>query len=155
MLDNNAAIAQAFAERTCDISVFLAKLGADLAPVPAPAKLLRIAYHDACHLSNAQGVTAQPRDLLRAIPGVAVIEIPDGATCCGSAGTYNIDQPVIAASLGAQKAKHIRETGAELIATGNIGCLTQIKTHLAKDGGAPLPIRHTIQILRDAYAGRL
>ncbi len=149
------AAAVAFAERTCDISVFLAKLGADLAPIPTPTRPLRIAYHDACHLSNAQGVTAQPRDLLRAIPGVEVIEVPDGTTCCGSAGSYNIDQPDIAASLGRQKAQHLRATGADLVATGNIGCLTQIKTHLAKDGGPPLPIRHTIQILRDAYAGRL
>ncbi len=149
------AAAIAFAERTCDISVFLARLGTDFAPVPAPSRPLRIAYHDACHLSNAQGVTAQPRDLLRAIPGVEVLEVPDGATCCGSAGTYNIDQPEIAAALGAQKAKHLRSTGADLIATGNIGCLTQIKTHLAKYGGPDLPIRHTIQILRDAYAGRL
>lgn len=144
------AAAQAFAERTCDISVFLAKLG-DLAPVPDPGRALRIAYHDACHLSNAQGVTAQPRDLLRAIPGATVVEIPDGTMCCGSAGTYNIDQPAIAASLGRQKADNVRRTSADLVASGNIGCLTQLKAHLGRD----VPIRHTIQILRDAYQGRL
>lgn len=149
------AAATAFAERSCDISVYLAKLAADLEPIPAPSRALRIAYHDACHLANAQGVTIPPRDLLRAIPNVEVIEVPDGATCCGSAGSYNIDQPEIAASLGRQKARHLRSTDADLIATGNIGCLTQIKSHLAKDGGPPLPIRHTVQILRDAYAGRL
>ncbi len=149
------AAAVAFAERACDISVFLARLGDDRAPIPAPTRPPRIAYHDACHLANAQGVKAEPRDLLRAIPGAEVIEVPDGATCCGSAGTYNLDQPKIAASLGAQKAQHLRETGADLVATGNIGCLTQIKSHLATDGGPALPVRHTVQILRDAYAGRL
>ena len=76
--------------------------------------------------------------------------IPEAHLCCGSAGTYNIDQPEIAASLGAQKADAILSTAPDLIATGNIGCLTQIKTHLAKKGRA-VPIRHTVQILRDAW----
>jgi len=148
------AAAQAFAERTCDISVFLTRLG-DLARVPDPGRTTRIAYHDACHLANAQGVTLPPRDLLRAIPGVDVVEIPEGHLCCGSAGTYNIDQPDIAASLGRQKAARVRATGADLVASGNIGCLTQLRTHLARDGGPSLPIRHTVQVLRDAYHGKL
>lgn len=151
------AAAQAFAELTCDISVFLAKLQelGDLAPIPDSGKQLRIAYHDACHLANAQGVTAQPRDLLRLIPGVEIAEIPDAHLCCGSAGTYNIDQPKIASSLGQQKAQHARSTSPDLIASGNIGCLTQLRSHLGKDGGPSVPIRHTIQILRDAYENRL
>jgi glycolate oxidase iron-sulfur subunit len=148
------AAAQAFAERTSDITAFLQKLG-DLAPIPDPGKRIRVAYHDACHLANAQGVTAQPRDLLRSIPGVEIAEIAEAHMCCGSAGTYNIDQPKIAASLGRQKAAHARSTSPDLIASGNIGCLTQLRTHLAKDQGAPIPIRHTIQILRDAYRGTL
>ena len=146
--------AVAFAERTSDITVFLQKLG-NLTPIPALDKPLRIAYHDACHLANAQGVTAPPRDLLRAIPGVEVVEIPQGHLCCGSAGTYNIDQPVIAASLGRQKAAHARSTAPDLIASGNIGCLTQLRTHIAKEDGAPIPVRHTIQILRVAYRSDL
>ncbi len=146
--------AQAMAERTCDISVQLAKLER-LAPVPDPGRTLRIAYHDACHLANAQGVRQPPRDLLRAIPGVEVVEIPDGGTCCGSAGTYNIDQPEIAASLGRKKAKFIRDLAPDIIVSGNIGCLTQLRTHLGQDGGPPIPVRHTIQVLRDAYAGVL
>lgn len=148
------AAAQAMAERTCDVSVQLAKLES-LAPVPDPGRPLRIAYHDACHLANAQGVRQPPRDLLRAIPGVEVVEIPDGGTCCGSAGTYNIDQPEMAASLGQKKAKFIRDLTPDLIVSGNIGCLTQLRTHLGKDGGPEIPIRHTIQVLRDAYAGVL
>lgn len=148
------AAAQAMAERTCDITVHLAKLG-PLVPVPDPGRSLRIAYHDACHLANAQGVRLPPRDLLRAIPGVEIVEIPDGGTCCGSAGTYNIDQPEIAASLGRQKAKFIRDLAPDIIVSGNIGCLTQLRTHLGQDGGPPIPIRHTIQVLRDAYIGAL
>lgn len=148
------AAAQAMAERTFDITAYLAKLG-NLAPIPAPSRPVRIAYHDACHLANAQGVRVQPRDLLRTIPGVEIVEIPDGGTCCGSAGTYNIDQPEIAASLGRQKAEHIRHVKPEMIASGNIGCLTQLRTHLDNDDRHRIPIRHTIQILRDAYAGVL
>ncbi|GAB5560727.1 MAG: glycolate oxidase subunit GlcF [Synoicihabitans sp.] len=146
--------AQAMAERTCDISVQLARL-ASLVPIPDPGRKIRIAYHDACHLANAQGVRQPPRDLLRAIPRVDVVEIPDGGTCCGSAGTYNIDQPEIAASLGRSKAQRIRELAPDLIVSGNIGCLTQLRNHLSKDGGPDLPIRHTIQVLRDAYRGEL
>jgi len=148
------AAAKAFAERTSDITVFLQKLG-DLTPIPDPGKPLRIAYHDACHLANAQGVTAEPRDLLRAIPGVEIAEIPEAHMCCGSAGTYNIDQPEIAASLGRQKAAHVRNTAPDLIASGNIGCLTQLRSHLSQDQGPTVPIRHTIQILRDAYREQL
>jgi len=148
------AAAQAMADRTCDITVYLAKLG-DLAPIPAPDRPLRIAYHDACHLANAQGIRVQPRDMIRAIPGAELLEIPDGGTCCGSAGTYNIDQPEIAASLGRQKAEHIRQLEPDMIASGNIGCLTQLRTHLGNDGKAKIPIRHTVQIMRDAYAGKL
>lgn len=148
------AAAIAMAERTCDISVQLMRLE-KLAPVPALEQPLRIAYHDACHLANAQGVRQEPRDLLRAIPGVEIVEIPDGGTCCGSAGTYNIDQPEIAASLGQKKAKLVRDLAPDLIVSGNIGCLTQLRTHLARDGGPALPVRHTVQALRDAYAGVL
>ena len=148
------AAAQAMAERTCDISVYLSRLD-ELAPIPAPKASLRIAYHDACHLANAQGVRIEPRDLLKLIPKVEVVEIPDGGTCCGSAGTYNIDQPVIAASLGQKKADHVRSLEPDLVASGNIGCLTQMKTHLASATQSAIPVRHTIQVLRDAYAGKL
>ena len=144
--------ADAFRHRVMDVTTFLAELASDggLAPFPDSKEKKVIAYHDACHLSHGQGITAQPRELLRMIPGVTVVEVPDAHLCCGSAGTYNIDQPAIAASLGEQKAKNILSTGADLIAAGNIGCMTQIETQLAKLG-KPLPIRHTVQILRDAW----
>ena len=110
----------------------------------------RVAYHDACHLSNAQAVRQEPRDLLRAIPGVELLELANAHLCCGSAGSYNMDQPAIAESLGKQKARSVIATGANVVASGNIGCLTQLRVHLEKLG-SPIAIRHTIQVLRDAY----
>ena len=77
-------------------------------------------------------------------------EIANPHLCCGSAGTYNLDQPAIASSLGAQKAKAVIATGAAVVATGNIGCLTQVRSHLEKLG-SPIRVRHTMQVLRDAY----
>lgn len=145
--------ARKFAERVMDVSAFLARLGGlqEIPPTNAP---LRVAYHDACHLANAQGVRSQPRDLLRRIPGIELVEIPDGHFCCGSAGTYNMDQPEIAASLGKQKAQNIIATGAQMVAMGNIGCLTQLEIHL-RALNAPLRARHSMQVLRDAYAKQL
>lgn len=146
------ARADAFRQRVVDVSVFLAKLG--LRETPRGWREPRsIAYHDACHLANAQGVRAQPRALLRGIPGVTVKEVANGHLCCGSAGTYNLDQPEIAASLGRQKAAAIVSTGAQVVASGNIGCLTQLRVHLAS-AHPPVAVRHTVQVLRDAYEGK-
>jgi len=143
------AAAEAFAQRTEDISVFLAELGI-VSPPPLPQPL-KVAYHDACHLAHAQGVTDPPRRLLRAIPNLTLVEIPEGELCCGSAGTYNIEQPEIAARLGQRKAANILRTGADAVAAGNIGCLVQIATHL-QAAGRPLAVYHTMQILDMAYA---
>jgi glycolate oxidase iron-sulfur subunit len=140
--------AQHFKEKVQDISVFLAKLGIE-APQPLD-KPTTVAYHDACHLAHAQGVRDAPRQLLNAIPNLKLVSIPEGEICCGSAGTYNIEQPEIAQKLGARKADAILRTGADLIATGNIGCLTQIGNHLAHKG-ANLPLMHTIEVLDWAY----
>ena len=142
------ARAEAFRHRVCDVSVFLARLGLREA-WPDRGRPQKIAYHDACHLANAQNVRREPRQLLRQIPGVELFELADSNICCGSAGTYNIDQPDIAASLGEQKARAVIATGAEVVATGNIGCLTQLQTHLTKLG-SPIRVRHTTQVLRDA-----
>ena len=142
------ARAEAFRHRVLDVSVFLHRLG--LRELPANTRSLKIAYHDACHLANAQGVRREPRALLRAIPGAEVCELTDAHLCCGSAGTYNLDQPAIAASLGAQKARAVIATGASVVASGNIGCLTQLRAHLARLGSA-IQVRHTMQVLRAAY----
>jgi glycolate oxidase iron-sulfur subunit len=143
------ARAEDFHKRVVDVSVFLTRLGLREKPA-GPGRPQRIAYHDACHLANAQNVRREPRDLLRAIPGVQLCALPDAHLCCGSAGSYNLDQPKIAGVLGEKKAKAVLGTGAEVLATGNIGCLTQLRAHFARLGSA-LPVRHTIQVLRDAY----
>ncbi len=144
------ARADAFRKKVVDVSVFLIRLGLR-EPIHDSGRPRRIAYHDACHLANAQNVRREPRELLKAIPGVQLCEIADAHLCCGSAGTYNLDQPAIASSLGAQKAQSVLKTNAEVVASGNIGCLTQLRVHLEKLG-SPLRVRHTMQVLRDAYA---
>lgn len=139
------ARAESFRHRVMDVSVFLAKLGLR---EPLRETKLKAAYHDACHLSNAQNVRKQPRDLLKAIPGLQLLEITDAHLCCGSAGSYNMDQPEIAASLGEEKARNIITTGAQVVVTGNIGCMTQVKLHLKKLG-SPIQVKHMMQVLRD------
>ncbi len=138
-----------FASRALDVSAFLVRLG--VRETPPAAGPIMVAYHDACHLANAQGVRQQPRELLEMIPGVGLIELRDPHLCCGSAGSYNIDQPEIAAELGRSKAEAVIESGADIVVSGNIGCLTQLKAHL---NGA-IPVLHTIELLAMAYAGNL
>ena len=141
--------ARDFAAKVQDVTVFLDALGIDSpAPLPAP---MTVAYHDACHLAHAQGVTDAPRRLLSAVPNLTLVPIPEGEICCGSAGSYNIEQPEIAAQLGQRKAEAILSTGAQAVVTGNIGCMTQIESHLRRIG-KPLPIYHTIELLAGSEA---
>ncbi|RIK43700.1 MAG: 2-hydroxy-acid oxidase [Chloroflexi bacterium] len=130
--------ARAFAKTVKDVTVFLHELGLITPP--------------ACHLAHAQRITAQPRALLRTIPNVRLVEIPEGELCCGSAGTYNLEQPDLARQIGERKARTILTTGAQAVVTGNIGCMTQIQTHL-QALGKPLPIWHTMEVLDRAYQG--
>jgi glycolate oxidase iron-sulfur subunit len=88
--------------------------------------------------------------LLAAIPNLTLRELYEGDLCCGSAGTYNLEQPEIAKKLGERKAHNIVVSGAEMVVMGNIGCMTQIRTHLAQSGH-PLPVLHTIELLAQAY----
>lgn len=141
--------ARAFSAKACDVSVFLDKLG--LLPPAGFATPRTVAYHDACHLAHAQRVTQPPRRLLAAIPNLTVRELYEGDLCCGSAGTYNLEQPEIAKQLGERKANNIVASGAEMVVMGNIGCMTQIRTHLARIGHE-LPVLHTIEFLAQAYA---
>jgi glycolate oxidase iron-sulfur subunit len=143
------AAAETLAARTQDVTVFLDALGL-MAPPPLPSPL-RVAYHDACHLAHAQRVTAPPRRLLRAIPNLELLEVPEGDLCCGSAGTYNLEQPAIAASLGRRKAENIQHTNCDAVAAGNIGCLVQIKSSLKAIDGGVLPLYHTLELLDLAY----
>ena len=136
--------ARDFAGKVQDVTVFLDALGIEPPPaLPAP---MTVAYHDACHLAHAQGVTDAPRRLLGAVQNLTLVPIPEGEICCGSAGSYNIEQPEIAAQLGQRKAKAILGTGAQAVVTGNIGCMTQIDSHLQRLG-KPLPVFHTVELL--------
>jgi len=146
-----AAEADAYAARVKDVAEFLDGLGLAQDP-PALGAPLLAAYHDACHLAHAQGITAAPRRLLTQIPNLTLADIPEAEMCCGSAGTYNLEQPALAATFGERKARHIASTGAQIVATGNIGCLIQIRTHLQRLGRA-LPVRHTFELLERAYRG--
>src|SRR5450755_1320817 len=141
--------AQAFSERVRDVSELLGAIEPRAPRGPVP---LRVAYHDACHLAHAQGVRRSPRRLLRAIPGLELLEVqtePD--VCCGSAGIYNLVAPEAAAQLGARKARHLVATGAQAIAAGNPGCAAQLDLHL-RELGCPLPIHHPIELISRSIA---
>jgi glycolate oxidase iron-sulfur subunit len=135
--------ARAFAARVRDVSELLAAPSrAARGPVP-----LRVAYHDACHLRHAQGIAAEPRAMLTAIPELELLEIPrEPHICCGSAGIYNVLQPAAAAELGARKAQLVLETGADAVAAGNPGCAAQLDRHL-RELGRPLSVHHPIELV--------
>ena len=139
-----------FTARVQYISVFLDALGVE-APPPLPEPL-QVAYHDACHLAHAQGVTTAPRRLLSGIPNLTLLNFPEADLCCGSAGTYNLEQPLTARALGERKARNILSSGASVVVTGNIGCLVQLRNHLAAQG-QPIPVWHTLEVLDRAYRG--
>ncbi|WAX94972.1 glycolate oxidase subunit GlcF [Aminobacter sp. NyZ550] len=126
-----------------DVTEYLVTL--DL-PEPARKPGLTVAYHSACSMQHGQKITRQPKDLL-ARAGFVVKEPREGHLCCGSAGTYNIMQPEISAKLRERKVRNIEATGAALVATGNIGCITQIAS------AASMPVVHTVKLLDWAYGG--
>jgi glycolate oxidase iron-sulfur subunit len=138
-----AAKAADFAARCKDISEVLAMLAprAERGPLP-----MRVAYHDACHLQHAQGVRSAPREVLRTIPGLEILEVPESGICCGSAGIYNMMEPVPAQELGDRKVKNCLGTGADLIASSNPGCLLQLQAGMAR-AGQHLPVVHMIELL--------
>ncbi len=143
------AAARALAARVRDVSTFLSALETE--PPPPLPEPLRVAYHDACHLAHAQSERTAPRRLLAQVRGVTLVEPRNWEICCGSAGIYNLEEPELAARLGRRKAEALLESEPDVIATGNIGCLTQIQSH-ARRLGAPIPVRHTMEILASAYA---
>ena len=126
-----------------DLTEFLSSR--DLLP-PEQSKDIVVAYHSACSMQHGQGIVLEPKLLLRRA-GFTVVDIPEGHLCCGSAGTYNILQPEIAARLAARKAANIESVAPDLIATGNIGCITQIAA------STEIPILHTAELLDWAYGG--
>ena len=141
--------ARDFADRVRDVSEILTELG----PVaPRHPLELSVAYHDACHLAHAQGVRAQPRRLLEAIPGLEVKEIAEAELCCGSAGIYNILNPEPARELGDRKAANIVATGAQVLVTANPGCLMQVTSAIERSG-RPMGMAHTVEVLDASIRG--
>ncbi len=132
-----------------DVHEFLVPAG--IAPPPAgPGEPIRVTYHESCHLSHGQKVVSQPRQLLKAIPGVELVELPEATWCCGSAGIYNLTQPEMAGELLERKVKHIRSTGARVVATANPGCLLQV-VNGCQAAGLPVRVAHPITLLAEAY----
>ena len=141
--------ARKFAARCKDISEILCELPTQAKRNPLP---LRIAYHDACHLQHAQGIRKHPRDLLHEIPGLQVLEVPDSALCCGSAGIYNLIEPEAAQQLGDRKVQNVLSTGAQMVVSSNPGCLLQLNNGLDR-AGKPLPTRHIVELLDASIRG--
>jgi glycolate oxidase iron-sulfur subunit len=143
--------AHAFAARVRDASELVVELGAPRArrhPLRA-----RVAYHDACHLAHAQGIRREPRELLRSIPGVELVELAEPEICCGSAGIYNLVEPEAAADLGARKARQVVAVTPDVIATANPGCTMQIGAACAKLG-FDRPILHPLELVEASIEGR-
>ena len=135
-----------------DVHEWLVKIGIQTPCGGARPSTIRVTYHEACHLVHGQKISQQPRELLRAIPGVELVELPEATWCCGSAGIYNITQPEMSMALLERKMKHIAGTGAQVVATGNPGCIGQIR-HGAKKHGVNVEVVHPITLLARAYRG--
>jgi glycolate oxidase iron-sulfur subunit len=148
-----AVRAQAFAAKCRDVTELIAELNSEVPGFEAPSKPvpLKVAYHDACHLQHAQGVRAQPRQMLSAIPGLEWTELPESAICCGSAGIFNLIEPETAGQLADRKAQHVIRSGAQALVSANPGCLLHIANALRR-AGHPLPVLHVVELL-DAALG--
>jgi glycolate oxidase iron-sulfur subunit len=138
--------AAAFSKRVRDVHEVLAELGPRARRHPFRG---RVAYHDACHLGHAQQVRSQPREVLRSIPDLELVDLPEAALCCGSAGIYNMIMPDAASELGARKAANVRSVEPDVVVTANPGCLLQIGKHLGRD----IPLLHPVQLLDASIRG--
>ena len=138
--------AAAFSAKVRDVSELLAELEPMAPRHPIEA---RLAYHDACHLGHGQGIRAQPRAVLRTIPGLQVIDLPEAEICCGSAGIYNLVMPDAGAELGRRKVANVVSAAPDALATANPGCLLQIRRYLPAD----LPMFHPVELVDAAIRG--
>ena len=135
--------------KVADIHEWLARTG--ITPPPAAnAPAQSVTYHEACHLCHGQKITAQPRQVLRAIPNLQLTELPESTWCCGSAGIYNLTQPEMADDLLDRKVRHIKSTKADVVATGNPGCLLQVLNG-CKRNGLEVRVAHPVTLLAEAY----
>lgn len=133
-----------------DVHEWLAEIGIQRPEANGHAELV-VTYHESCHLTHGQKVVNQPRDLLRAIPWVKLVELPESNWCCGSAGIYNLTQPEMANRLLDRKLKHIRSTNAVVVATANTGCHLQLINGLKAAGQSEVRVAHPMTLLAEAY----
>jgi glycolate oxidase iron-sulfur subunit len=146
-----AARAADWSRKARDISEFLVEIGfRKPSSNPQPASSTRLTYHEACHLCHGQAISKQPREVLKAVPGVELVELPEATWCCGSAGIYNITQPEMSMQLLERKMKHIRSTGAAVVASANPGCTIQLQAGLRRCDVA-LRVVHPVSLLAQAY----
>jgi glycolate oxidase iron-sulfur subunit len=141
--------AQAFSAKVRDVTEFLAEVEPRAERRPLRMK---VAYHDACHLAHAQAVRTQPRELLRGIPELELVEPAEWELCCGSAGIYNVVQPDAARDLGDRKAAQVLATEPDAYASANPGCLVQVSQALGR-AGWPLPALHPVELLDASLRG--
>jgi glycolate oxidase iron-sulfur subunit len=135
-----------FSRRVLDVSEFIAKLALE-----PPARLdVKVAYDDPCHLLHAQKVREPPRQMLGQIPGLTLVPLREADMCCGSAGSYSLQHPEMSQRLLQRKLDHIASCGAEVVATGNPGCLLQLRQG-AQARNLPIRIVHPIELLAEAY----
>jgi glycolate oxidase iron-sulfur subunit len=144
-----AGRAHAFAAKVADITEFLAREGFEPPPAPLP---LRVTYQDSCHLAHGQRITAAPRQVLRSIPGLELVEMPHADRCCGSAGIYNIQHPDLAGQVLDAKMREVKATGAGVVATANPGCMMQLAQGMAACGMRGEAV-HVVELLDRAYRG--
>ena len=141
--------ARAFADRVRDVTELLADR-----PLAVPTQAVDriVTYQEPCHLAHAQRITAQPRAILDAIPGLTLVEMRESSLCCGSAGIYNLIRREMAEELGDRKARHVLETPATAVVTANPGCAMQLRASLARNGSAASVV-HVVEVLDEAYGG--
>jgi glycolate oxidase iron-sulfur subunit len=140
--------ARAFSARVRDVTELLVE--AELPPADRQVETT-VTYQEPCHLAHAQRIAQAPRALLRAVPGLRLVEMAESSVCCGSAGMYNLTEPEMSRRLQQRKLDHARATGADTIATANPGCALQLEAAL-QDGGRPMAVRHVIELVDAAYA---
>ena len=139
-----------FAAKVKDINEFLDELGL----IPPTGRIETVAtYHDACHLGHAQGIMDAPRRLLAAIPGLELCELPESSMCCGSAGTYNLNEAEMSDRLARRKLQNILATGARIVLASNAGCLLQIQREV-RQNKLPLLVMHPMDLLDMSYRGK-
>ena len=143
--------------RLFDVHEWLCKIGIPAPSIRNPQSAIRnltVTYHEACHLCHGQKITRQPREVLKSIPGLQLVELPESTWCCGSAGIYNITQPEMSQKLLRRKMANIEKTGAQIVASANPGCSVQLQAG-AREAQKKIAIAHPISLLARAYRGEI